>query len=390
MKYITLLGDGMADYALSELNCKTPLQIADTPNMDFIASKGVNGLLKTVPEGMSAGSDVANLCILGYDPKTYYTGRGPLEAAAIGVKLDESDIAFRCNLITENNGLITDYSAGHISTDEADQLLQLLNEKLGTENISFHLGISYRHLIVIKGSEDAICAPPHDVVGERVDDNLPTGEGSDLLRELILSSKDLLEGHGVNKTRIEEGKNQANMIWPWGQGRAPGMPHFEELYGVRGAVIAAVYLIKGIGYFAGLDVIDVPGATGYLDTSYYNKGKYAIDALKDHDFVFVHVEAPDEAGHMGNIEEKIKAIESFDKMVGQILDGIDEPYKALVLPDHFTPIPVKTHTLEPVPFAIYSTEEKGDEVKSFDEASAEHGSIKTMPGHLLMSKFLSR
>ncbi|MDY6865479.1 MAG: cofactor-independent phosphoglycerate mutase, partial [Halobacteriota archaeon] len=313
MKYITLLGDGMADYPLPELNGKTPLQVADTPNMDFIASKGVNGLLKTVPDGMSAGSDVANLCILGYDPKKYYTGRGPLEAAAIGVKLDKGDIAFRCNLITEKNGAIFDYSAGHISTGESKQLIKYLNDELGTDKISFNLGISYRHLLVISGSEDVICVPPHDVVGGKVNDNLPTGEGSDLLRELMLSSKDLLESHEINKSRIENYKNQANMIWPWSQGRAPDMPLFEDLYGVNGAVVAAVHLIKGIGYYAGLDVVDVPGATGYLDTSYYNKGKHAIDALKDHDFVFVHVEAPDEAGHMGNIEEKIKAIESFDK-----------------------------------------------------------------------------
>ena len=389
MKYITLLGDGMADYPIPELSGKTPLQVADTPNMDFIASKGVNGLLKTIPDGMSAGSDVANLCILGYDPKKYYTGRGPLEAAAIGVKLEKDDIAFRCNLITENNEEIGDYSAGHISTDEAGQLIRLLDDKLGNERVSFHPGMSYRHLVVIKGSEGAICVPPHDVVGERVDDNLPTGEGSDLLKELILASRDVLAGHEINKIRDADGKNQANMIWPWGHGRAPDMPLFEDLYGVSGAVVSAVYLIKGIGTYAGLDVIDVPGATGYLDTSYENKGKYAIDSLEDHDFVFVHVEAPDEAGHMGDIEEKMKAIESFDRLVGQILDEIVEPYKLVVLPDHFTPIPVKTHTKEPVPFAVYSTEDGGDEVKTFDEESAKNGSLKTIPGHMLMGKFLS-
>ncbi|MDY6965158.1 MAG: cofactor-independent phosphoglycerate mutase [Halobacteriota archaeon] len=388
MKYITLVGDGMADYPLDELGNKTPLQAADTPNMDYIASNGKNGLLKTIPDDMGAGSDVANLSILGYNPREYYTGRGPLEAAGMGIKLDGEDLIFRCNLITEKDGMIADYSSGHITTDEVKPLIELLNERLGGDGVKFYLGISYRHILSLKESGDAVCVPPHDVIGHKIDDNLPSGSDSDILKRLIIKSRGILEGHEINKARESKGKNPANMIWPWGQGKTPGIPLFEDLHGVHGAVISAVYLIKGIGTCAGLDVIDVPGATGYLDTSYENKAKYAVKSLEERDFVFVHVEAPDEAAHMGDLKEKMKAIESFDEMVGWIMDGLDGSCKILVLPDHFTPISVKTHTREPVPFAVYSTEEEGDPVRSFDESSAENGSFGLIEGDQLMDAFI--
>jgi len=384
MKYIVLVGDGMADYPLKELNNRTPLQFANIPNMDRIARGGKNGLLKTIPDSMEAGSDVANLSILGYNPETYYTGRGPLEAAGIGIELSKDDVIFRCNLITEENGEIIDHASGHITTEEAKVLIELLDEKIGKEWVKFHTGISYRHILTLNRADSVTCAPPHDVIGQSIYDNMPEGNGG-FLKDLIMASKEILGGHEINIRRKKEGKRPANMIWPWGQGKTPKIPLFKDKYGLCGAVISAVYLIKGIGKCAGMDVIDVPGATGFLDTSYENKAKYAIKSLEKNDFVFVHVEAPDEAAHMGNLDEKIKAIERFDWMVGLILDKLTPPYKILVLPDHFTPIPVKTHTRESVPFAIYSSEGKSDSVSSYDEESAKKGSFGKIIGENLMN-----
>lgn len=386
MKYIVLVGDGMADYPLPELGDLTPLQAANTPNMDFIANHGRNGVAKTIPETMPAGSDVANLSIMGYDPAIYYSGRGPLEAASIGVPLMIDDIAFRCNLITEKDGIIADYSAGHISSEEARILIEAVDSELAN-NCRFHAGVSYRHLLVMKLGEKALCTPPHDVVGRSVEDVLPRGEDSHILIDLIKSSKHILQDHEINLKRKKDRKNVANLIWPWGQGKALNIPHFRELYGVTGSVISAVDLLKGIGKSAGLDVIEVPGATGYLDTNFSGKAAYALDSLKERDFVFVHVEAPDEASHMGNMEAKIKAIEDFDnKVVGGMLNelgGYGE-YRILVLPDHPTPISIKTHTREPVPFAIYSSTEKADYVDRFDEFSAKEGIFGLVEGHRLM------
>ncbi len=386
MKYVILVGDGMADYPIPELGNLTPLQAANTPNMDFIAKQGKNGVAKTVPDNKPPGSDVANMAIMGYDPARYFSGRGPLEAGSMGVKLAPDDIAFRCNLITEKNGLLADYSSGHITSEEARVLIEAVDRELGNSG-KFHAGVSYRHLLVMKQGERAECIPPHDVVGQSIDDVLPRGEGSDILIDLIKTSKPILEDHDVNRKRKKNGKNPANLIWPWGQGRAPAMPKIKDMYGISGSIISAVDLLKGIGIYAGLDVINVPGATGYLDTNFSGKAQYALKSLKEHDFVLVHVEAPDEAGHMGNLKAKIKAIEDFDeKVVGGMLNelgGFGE-YKILVLPDHYTPISVKTHTREPVPFALYSSIDSADYVDRFDESSAKDGIFGLVEGHNLM------
>ena len=386
MKYIVLVGDGMADYPVPEIGGLTPLQAADTPNMDFIAKHGKCGLAKTVPDNKPPGSDVANLSIMGYDPDKYYSGRGPLEAASMGIAMEIDDIAFRCNLITRKNGLLADYSAGHISSEEAGILIKAIDKELGV-SCRFHAGVSYRHLLVMKRAEFAQCTPPHDVVGRPVEDVMPRGEDSEFLVSLIRASGPILEKHEVNIKRKKAGKNTADLIWPWGQGKAPDMPLFKDMFGVSGSIISAVDLLKGIGKYAGLDIIDVPGATGYLDTNFSGKAQYALDSLKKRDFVLVHVEAPDEAGHMGNIEAKIKAISDFDKkVVGGMLNelGAFGDYKIMVLPDHPTPISIKTHTSEPVPFAIYSTSESADHVDRFDEFAVKEGIFGLIDGYRLM------
>lgn len=306
MKYIVLVGDGMCDYPLEELGGKTPLEVARIPNMNFIAKEGQVGIATTIPESLSPASDVANLSILGYDPLKYYRGRGPLEAANMGIKLQADEIAFRCNLITAADDTLADYSAGHISNKEAATLIKFLDEKLGTEFIKFYPGVSYRHLMIIKGHPELMsckCTPPHDVTGQPVEKNLPKGEGSEILINLMRESRKLLSEHEVNHVRVDLKENPGNMIWLWGQGTAPEMPSFYDKYGVKGSVISAVDLIKGIGRIIGLDVIDVPGATGYYDTNFQGKAEYAIESLKKKDFVFVHVEAPDEAGHNGDLRE---------------------------------------------------------------------------------------
>jgi len=385
MKYAVLIGDGMADFPMDEFGGKTVLQKANIPNMDYITKNGRAGLARTVPDGMPPGSDVANMSILGYDPKKYYSGRAPLEAASMGIPLSDADVAFRCNLITITNGIIADYSAGHITSEEAKTLIEAVDSRIGTEKIRFYPGISYRHLMVASGDVgiDAECTPPHDVIGEAKSEYMPKGKDSELLCELTDASRTILEKHPVNSERVKAGKNPANYIWLWGQGYAPSFTEFEQLYGMSGSIISAVDLLKGIGIYAGLDVIDVPGATGYLDTNYSGKAEYAIESLKDHDFVFVHVEAPDEAGHMGDVDAKIQAIEDFDKLVvGRILEYAresDEDFTILVLPDHPTPISLKTHTSDPVPFAIYSTADKDpDGAAAFDEESVKQGSFGTV------------
>ncbi|MBC7084819.1 MAG: cofactor-independent phosphoglycerate mutase [Methanomethylovorans sp.] len=385
MKYVILIGDGMADEPLDELGGKTILQKAKTPNMDYIAANGRTGLAQTVPEGMHPGSDVANMSIIGYDPKKYYSGRAPLEAASMGINLNSDDVAFRCNLITINDGIIVDYSAGHISSEEAKVLIQNINAELGKNGISFYPGISYRHLLVTKnklGSETE-CTPPHDIIGENMDKYLPKGKDSKTLCELISSSMQILEKHPINIKRILAGKKPANSIWLWGQGGAPEFPLFKDLYGKTGAIISAVDLVKGIGLYAGFDVIDVPGATGYLDTNYRGKAEYALEALKDHDFVVVHVEAPDEAGHMGDLKAKMQAVEDFDEMVvGTILQGaknLAEDITILLMPDHPTPVHLRTHTSTPIPFAIYSTTvQKPDKAVAFNEVDVKAGSFGTV------------
>ncbi|MBM4241328.1 MAG: cofactor-independent phosphoglycerate mutase [Euryarchaeota archaeon] len=396
MKYVVVIGDGMADYPLNELEGKTPLQAADIPNMDYIASKGVNGTLKTIPEGLDPGSDVANLSIMGYNPKKFYTGRGPLEAANMGVDLTHGEVAFRCNFINERNGKLADFNADHISTEEAGMLIETLNQTFDTFG-TFYLGTSYRNLFVYKDEKAASLksVPPHDIVGESVADNLikPSEDtNAKIINKIMLNSKNILKEHIVNKKRVNIGKNPANLIWLWGQGLKPEMTPFIEKYGLKGATITGVDLIKGIGIYIGLTNINVPGATGYYDTDYAGKAKYAVDALDEHDIVFIHVEAPDEAGHAGDIEEKINAIENIDsKIVGKLLDDLPnfDDYSISILPDHATPIYVKTHTKDPIPYAIYSTKDNRDEVKFYDEFSAEKGSLGVMSGYKFMNNFLT-
>jgi 2,3-bisphosphoglycerate-independent phosphoglycerate mutase len=384
MKYIVVIGDGMADYPIEELGGRTPLQVANKPNMDGIAEKGKCGLLTTIPGDMDAGSDTANLSILGYDPREYYTGRGPLEAASIGVELGQNDIAFRCNLITEKDGFIADYCADHITTKEAGELIESLDEAFDVGK--FYPGVSYRHLFVLGGDGDLVCTPPHDVIGEEIKNHMIKPEGSKTAQKLngmTLDSKNVLEGHPVNEKRAQEGKNPANLIWLWGQGERPGITSMKEKYGISGAVISAVDLIKGIGIYAGMDIIEVPGATGYYDTNYKGKAESALKALETNDYVYVHVESIDEASHAGDLEMKIKTIEEFDeKVLGTLLDGGQE-FTIAVLPDHFTPISMKTHARDPVPFAVCSPGGSGDGVK-FDENSCKNGSA----GELACEEFM--
>ena len=397
MKYVVLLGDGMADYPIDGLSGKTPLEAAKTPNMDRVAREGTVGLIDTVPRGFPPGSDVANLSVLGYDPKVCYSGRGPLEAASMGVRLEPEDVAYRCNLVylRKDNGatVMDDYSAGHITSEEARELITDLENRLGGDGLHFYPGVSYRHLLVWRGGPEAVeTTPPHDITGRDVRNHLPTGTGSEEVMKLMEESRAILEGHRVNMERLSAGRKPANSIWLWGQGRCPAMEPLTEKYGLRAAMISAVDLLKGIGICAGFDILNVPGATGYIDTNYAGKAQSALLALRDRDLVFVHVEAPDEMGHAGNVEGKIKAIEDFDeKVVGVVLAGMEEfgDFRVLVLSDHPTPISRKTHMGDPSPFAVYSS--LGENLRhgeSFCERAAEKSGILVTPGHRLMDGFI--
>jgi 2,3-bisphosphoglycerate-independent phosphoglycerate mutase len=382
MKYVVLLGDGMSDEKIEALGGKTALQAAHTPNMDYMAKRGVIGLARTVPPGLPPGSDVANLSVFGYDPRTCYTGRSPLEAASMGVELGPDDVAFRVNLV--NLGIqgtklfMNDYSAGHITTDEGRALMASMQEAFGSAEFEFHPGVSYRHLMVWRGGKYAMKAvPPHDISGQSILEFLPQGDGADVLIDLMNSSQLLFKEHPVNKARIAADQVPANSIWLWGHGRAPRIETYRERFGLTGAVISAVDLIRGIGMYAGLDIIKVPGATGYIDTNYDGKAAAALKALETADFVYVHVEAPDEASHSGKLEHKIQAIEDFDaKVVGPIMAGVKRfgDYRLLCTPDHPTPIKLMTHTSDPVPFILYrgESEEKSD-VAGYDEDAAAKG-----------------
>ncbi len=393
MKYAVVLGDGMSDYPVRELNNKTPLMCARKPNMDFMAGHASHyGLCQTTVESLPAGSDVANLAVMGYDPARYYNGRGPLEAMSMGVRLKPDDVAFRCNLITVRDGLIADYSAGHVSTEEASVLIRYVDDEMGGDGVKFYPGISYRHLLVVNGSgSGAICDAPHDFTGGPVDAHLPRGEEHELLTGMIKKSWELLGDHPVNVKRAREGKNPANSIWPWGQGRAPAMSSFRKKYGLSGSVISAVDLIKGLGASAGLDIVNVPGATGYFDTDYRAKADHALKALEDKDFIFVHVEAPDEAGHEGMVEETVRAIEDLDsKVVGPMLDGLRRlgDFRLMVLPDHPTPLSIKTHARDPVPYMIYDSRRDGGTGKVYDESSMADGFFIGQ-GYRLMDLFIN-
>jgi 2,3-bisphosphoglycerate-independent phosphoglycerate mutase len=402
-KYVIIVGDGMADYPVESLGGKTPLMVARTPNMDWMSESGEIGLVRTVPDGFNPGSEVANLSIFGYDPIRYYTGRGPLEAASLGIKLADNDIAFRCNLVTlrfhGNNMVMEDFSAGHITDEEARKVIIDLNKEMATDEIRFYAGVSYRHLMILKNGAAKFSylgkleiIPPHDIIGREISPFLP--QMKEPILTLVKESQRLLKNHPVNHAREAKGLPPANSIWLWGQGQSPRMITLKERFGLDGYVISAVHLIKGIGILAGLGVLEVPGATGYFDTNYEGKVQYALRGLGERDFVYLHVEAPDEAGHMGNLRLKIEAIEAFDeKVVGALLKGMKgfERYKVLVLPDHPTPLSVRTHTADPVPYAMYSSEGETQSAhgKKFDEVSAGQSGISIEKGFELIERFLS-
>lgn len=401
MKHIIILGDGMADEPIASLGGLTPLQYAQTPYMDELAREGVTGRLKTVADGFHPGSEVANMAVLGYDLPTVYEGRGVLEAASIGVELQPGDMAMRCNLICVEGEILKNHSAGHVTTEEADELIRYLNEQLGSERIHFYTGVSYRHLLVIKGGDKRVaCTPPHDVPLHPfrpllVKAEVPEAQATaDLLNELILRSQELLKNHPVNLRRQAEGKDMANSIWPWSPGYRPAMRTLKEMYGFeRGAVISAVDLIRGIGVYAGLKVLHVEGATGLYDTNYEGKAQAALEALKENDFVYLHIEASDEAGHEGDVALKIKTIENLDRRaVGPIYEAVkqwDEPVAIAVLPDHPTPCAVRTHTNQPVPFLIWKPGEAPDGVTRFDEFAVAEGKYGVLEKDQFIKEFLA-
>jgi len=398
MKYIVLVADGMADYPLAELNGRTPLEAAHTPNLDFIVQHGRLGRVKTIPPDMPAGSDVANITILGYDTHKFYTGRGPLEAANLGIKLENNDVVFRCNLVTAQEDILADYSAGHIKNNEAKTLIELIDKKLGTPALKFYSGVSYRHIMVAKdafklGLEQLICKAPHDITGKNISKNLPQGKNADFIIKLMQSSYKILADHEINQIRIDLKENPANMIWLWGQGRKPEFLSFKEKFGLEGSIISAVDLLKGLGRTIGLEVINVSGATGYYDTNYLGKANAALKSLEDKDFVFLHVEAPDEAGHNGDLREKILAIERFDNLVvGTILKAFKRKknFRILTLPDHATPISLKTHTSDIVLFGIYGKDILGRGFKKYCEKEALNSELLLENGHELMDYLLGR
>lgn len=400
MKYVILLGDGMADGKVAELGGKTPLQYADTPHMDFLAANGEMGTARTVPEGFPPGSDVANLSVMGYDPKEYYTGRSPLEAVSMGITLDDNDVAFRCNLVTlSEEGMfeektMLDYSSDEITTPEAGGLIGEVNARLGSEEMRFYAGISYRHLLVWKGGPfGGVLTPPHDISGRVITRYLPQGEGADTLINFMKESNKFLPGQPINKKRVEAGLKPATSVWFWGQGKRPAIPKFYDKYRLTGSVISAVDLIKGLGICAGLDVVEVEGATGNIHTNFRGKALAALDELKKgKDFVYIHVEAPDEAGHRGELDNKVKAIEEVDKMLGLLLEGLNqfESYKIMVLPDHPTPMSTRTHSSNPVPFVIYTKgQENKNENATYDEEAAVKSNFMILSGHELMDYFIS-
>jgi 2,3-bisphosphoglycerate-independent phosphoglycerate mutase len=367
------------------------MQVARKPYMNYLAKNGRVGALQSIPEGFSPGSDVAAMTLLGYDPRKYYTGRAPIEAVSMEIPLEKSDIAFRCNLVSSDGNNMVDYSGGHVTTEESQEMINYVNSRLGTHKIKFYPGISYRHIMVWSGgSPDVNTTPPHDITGKPLEGNLPVGDGDETLRRLIFDSLELLDNHPINQRRRDAGKNPANMIWLWGQGRALDIPNFLAKTGKTGSVIAAVDLIKGLGKAAGLKVPTVPGVTGYLDTNFEGKAQYALDALKERDFVFVHVEAPDEAGHNGDLDAKIEAIENVDKRtLGPIMEGMKgQKFRIIVTPDHVTPISIRTHASDTIPFTIFSSFEPAGTNLPFDERAVPETALRVEEGYKLMDLLL--
>ena len=402
MKHIIILGDGMAGWPIKALNGQTLLQAAYTPFMNELARKGRTGRLMTVAPGFHPGSEVANMSVLGYDLEKVYEGRGPLEAASIGVELQPGELALRCNIICIADDCIKNHSAGHITTEEADELVQALQAALGNDRVRFHTGIQYRHLLVIKGGDKRIaCTPPHDVPGQpfrprMVRATVPEAqETADLINDLILRSQEVLKNHPINFRRMEQGKDPANSIWPWGGGFRPQMELLSEKFPEvkSGTVISAVDLIRGIGHYAGFETPEVEGATGLYDTNYENKVSVALNALRQKVFVYLHIEASDEAGHEGNMDLKKRTIEDLDnRVVRPIYEEVknwDEPVSIAILPDHPTPCSLRTHTSEPVPFLIWNPEIQPDNVETFDEVSALHGSYGLLQKDEFIQAFLN-
>lgn len=403
MKYIVLLVDGMADYPIESLGNKTPLEVVNIPNINNLARRGEVGMVQTIPAGMSPGSDTANLSVMGYAPEIYHTGRSPLEAASMGVVMKDTDVTFRCNIVTVSNGgdyaskTMIDHSSGEITTEEAHVLIKFLKPHLENEFLTLYPGVSYRHLLVWdKGPEDFILTPPHDILDQPIADYLPKGSGGDVILKLMEKSHQLLRDHPVNLVRMEKGLRPANSAWIWGEGKKPRLDSFKEKFGIEGAVISAVDLINGIGVCAGLEPIPVPGATGTLHTNFEGKAKAAVETLKaGRDFVYIHVEAPDECGHQGDLAGKMKSMEIIDeKIAGFIIREMEawgEDYRFLVLPDHRTPIVRRTHTSEPVPYMLYDSTQAGKEKEqAFSETSGEAAGNYYDSGHALMDHFIRR
>ncbi|MDW7712035.1 MAG: cofactor-independent phosphoglycerate mutase [Deferrisomatales bacterium] len=400
MKIAILLGDGMADVPLEDLGGRTPLEEVPTPALDALAREGTLGLAATIPQGLPAGSDVANLSVFGYDPRECYTGRAPLEAAALGVGLGPADVAYRMNLVTLLVGggtvFLDDFSADHISTEEASEIVRTLGDRLGHDGFEFYAGVSYRHLLVWRGGvAEARTTPPHDIQGRPIQEHLPQGPGAEALLHLLTGSQILLKDHPVNCARREKGRKEASSIWLWGQGRAPRMEPYRDRFGLEGAVISAVDLLKGIARVAGLEAPRVEGATGYLDTNYEGKVAAALEALRRSDFAYVHVEAPDEAAHAGRLADKLQAIENFDRrVVAPLRAGLEAqgaPFALLALPDHATPIPLRTHTAEPVPFALFRSDRAGAVPgAAFTEACAAATGVRVPDAHRLLPHILGR
>jgi len=391
-KYVIIVPDGAADEPIEQLDNKTVLEVAETPNMDRISAEGRQGLACTVPEGMEPGSDVAQMSLLGYDPRQYYSGRASIEAVAQNVNLSSEDWVFRCNLVTIADDKMVDHSAGHISTEEAAQLIRELNEQLGSKQIRFHPGVSYRHLVVFKGVDfDVQTYPPHDYIGTPKDKILPRGKNSEILIDLMARSNQLFSNHDINKVRADLGENPASSIWLWGQGKKTQMESFEKRFGIKGAAITAVDLVRGLAKLIGFELINVPGATGFVDTNYEGKAAAAAEALSKYDLVFVHIEAPDEASHVGNLEMKKKAIEQIDKyVVGPLLAALEKynVWRILVLPDHPTPLRSCAHSSEPVPFAMAGAGVTGVLHKPFSEANAAESGFRIENGFEIMEYFL--
>jgi len=403
MKFVVLQGDGMADEPIAELGGKTPLDAAQTPNLDRMARAGILGLTRTIPPGLPPGSDVGTMSVLGYDPTRYHTGRSPIEAASMGVELGSEDVAFRCNLVTLETPeggveVMRDFAAGHIPTAEAREIVEDLNRTLGGDGLEFHPGVSYRHLLVWRGGEHRMrTTPPHDLSDKPVGGAFPQGSGAAVLSGLMERSRAFLAEHRVCRARLARGERAPTAIWLWGQGKRPNLPRLRDRYGIDGSVIAAVDLVNGLGVLAGLVRIAVPGATGFLDTNFRGKAEYGLRALETRDFLFLHVEAPDEGGHMGDPRKKVEAIENFDeKVVGTILEGLRAmggEWRVLVMPDHPTPCALKTHTSDPVPFVVYVSrdEQRARGVaRGYNEKDAREHGIFIPEAHTIMDRLLRR